>query len=110
MEVGRLLAGRDRLLDRPRHCAQPHTLTTSAGENGSIDPAPGIHTHNSGTSVTVTATPDAGYRVALWGGDCSGGDLACELTMDANKTASITFELDTGTLTLTTSAGANGSV
>ena len=86
-----------------------YTLTTSAGANGSIDPAPGTHTYDADASVTVTATPDAGYRVASWGGDCSGSGTAstCALTMDANKTASVTFQR---TYTLTTSAGANGSI
>ncbi|MXW23474.1 MAG: hypothetical protein F4Z96_02150 [Chloroflexi bacterium] len=87
-----------------------YTLTTSVGENGAIAPAAGTQSYAKGTSVTVTATPDEGYRVAAWGGDCSGGELTCQLTMDANKTASVTFELDTGTFTLTTSAGTNGSI
>ena len=87
--------------------AQTYTLTTSAGANGSIDPAAGTHSYDDGESVTVTATPDSGYRVASWGGDCSGTATTCVLTMDADKTASVTFELVT--YTLTTSAGANGS-
>ena len=87
---------------------QAYTLTTSAGANGSIDPAPGTHSYSSGVSVTVTATPDSGYRVASWGGDCSGTALTCVLTMDEDETASVTFEADT--YTLTTSAGANGSI
>ena len=85
-----------------------YTLTTSAGANGSIDPAAGMHSYVDGTSVTVTATPDSGYRVESWGGGCSGTATTCVLTMDANKTASVTFELVT--YTLTTSAGANGSI
>ena len=85
-----------------------YTLTTSAGANGSIDPAAGTHTYDAGTGVTVTATPDAGYRVGAWGGDCgTASGTTCELTMDGNRTASVTFER---TYTLTTSSGANGSI
>ncbi len=87
-----------------------HTLTTSAGANGSIDPAAGEHSYAVGTSVTVTATPDAGYRIASWGDDCSQvSGTTCELTMDADKTASVTFEPATHTLTVT-EMGAGGSV
>ncbi len=68
------------------------TLTTSAGANGTIYPSPGDHVYTRGTPVTVTATPDDGYRVASWGGDCGGKGLTCQLTMDANKTASVSFE------------------
>ena len=88
-----------------------HTLTVTAeGEGGSVTP-PGTTTHGEGEQVTVTATPEAGYRVDSWGGDCSasGANLACVLTMDGDKAASVTFEEGTA-YTLTISAGANGSV
>ena len=87
-----------------------YTLTTSSGANGGISPAAGMHGYDEDTAVTVTAAPDAGYRVASWGGDCtaSGTATTCALTMDADKTASVTFERTTHTLT--TWAGANGSI
>ena len=90
---------------------QRHTLTTSAGTNGGIDPAPGTHAYDTNTSVTVTATPDSGYRVVSWGGDCSasGTETTCVLTMDADKTASVTFEQGV-VHTLTTSSGENGGI
>ncbi len=48
-----------------------------------------------GTTVTLTATPDADSVFAGWGGDCSscGIDTNCEITMDADKTCTATFEL-----------------
>ena len=78
-----------------------YALTTSATENGGVSPLPGAYTYLDGESVTVTATPDEGYRVASWGGDCSGTTLSCTLTMDADKTARVTFERITYTLTVT---------
>ena len=88
---------------------ETQTLTTSAGANGSIDPAPGTHSYAGGTSVTVTATPDSDYRVAAWGDDCSGTTTTCVLTMDADRTASVTFESAIESLTVTV-AGEGGSV
>ena len=85
-----------------------HTLTTSVTGNGRISPLPGSYSYLSGTSVTVTATADGGYRVASWGGNCSGTATTCDLTMDANRTASVTFERITHTLTVT--AGEDGSI
>ena len=85
-------------------------LTTSAGANGSIDPPPGLHSYTENTSVTLTATPDSGYQVASWGGDCStsGAAPTCVLTVDADRTASVTFEAITYTLTI--SRGSNGHI
>ena len=86
-----------------------YTLTTAAGEGGRISPLPGTHTYLSGASVTVTATPDAGWRLASWSGDCSGTTASCALTLDANKTASVSFERIPHMLTVTVS-GEGGSV
>ncbi len=90
------------------HFMRQYTLTTTAGANGSIDPAPGTHTYNRGDSVSVRATPDRYYEVASWSGDCSGRATTCELTMDSDKTAGVTFQRITYVVTAT--AGANGSV
>ena len=49
----------------------------------------------------MTATPDERYRVASWGDDCSGTAPTCVLTMDAARTASVTFERNTHALTVT---------
>ena len=87
-----------------------YTLTTSAGSGGSISPAPGTHTYDSGSAVTVTATPNSGYRIDAWGGDCAGTSATtttCRLTMNSNRTASVSFVRQ---YTLTTSAGSGGSI
>ena len=87
------------------------TLTTSKSGAGSITPAPGTHSYRSGARVRVRATSGGLFRVASWGGDCAttpATELDCVLTMDANKTASVTFERTTYTLTATATGG--GSV
>ncbi len=86
-----------------------HTLTVSKGTGGSVDPGAGTHSYRSGALARVLAIPGSAFRVASWGGDCAGTprtETACVLTMDANKTASVTFER---AQTLTVSAGEGGS-
>lgn len=62
--------------------------------------------YSSGTTVTLTPSPTAGSTFAGWSGDldCSDGSV----TMNANKSCTATFTLNTYTITAT--AGANGSV
>ena len=85
-----------------------YALTTSAEGNGRISPLPGTYSYLSGESVTVTATPDVGHRVASWEDDCSGTASTCVLTMDEARTASVRFERVTYTLAVTATGG--GSV
>ena len=89
------------------------TLTTSKTGAGNITPAAGVYTYGRTARVRVTATPGSrsSIRVASWGGDCAATpvtETACILTMDANKTASVTFERIT--YTLTAEAVGEGSV
>ena len=49
-------------------------------------------TFDDGTVVTLAAAPDEGWRVESWGGVCSGASTTCEVTMDADQSASVAFE------------------
>lgn len=50
-----------------------------------------------GESVTIDATPSAGYRVARWEGATScGTSTSCTFTMSADRTVNIVFESTTG--------------
>ncbi|MCB1920716.1 MAG: DUF4214 domain-containing protein [Candidatus Competibacteraceae bacterium] len=96
-----------------------YALTVAkTGGNGVIvsDPA-SIHCgatctahFNSGDSVTLTATPDAGYSVSGWSGDCAGTSNRCTLTMDAAKNVTALFaNIAPTTYPLTTHTAGTGS-
>ena len=66
-------------------------------------------TYNSGTSVTLTATPAAGSYFAGWSGDCSGTGT-CAVTMNSNKSVTATFTLVTYTLSVVKTGTGSGTV
>ena len=64
------------------------TVTSApAGINCGIDCS---ETYASGTSVTLTATPGAGYNFSGWSGDCSGTG-SCTVTMNSFRSVIATF-------------------
>ena len=73
-------------------------LTIIPSGNGTITSSPaGINcgsncsaSFNSGTSVTLTATPNSGYTFSGWSGACSGTG-ACVVTLNSNQTVSASF-------------------
>jgi hypothetical protein len=77
------------------------TLTVTKSGQGTVvstaPPSPSITcggacsaNYPSGTLVTLTATPSAGWIFAGWGGACSGTGQ-CSVTMDAVKGVTATF-------------------
>lgn len=61
------------------------------------------------TVVTLSVAPDVGSSFTGWGGDCTGSD-PCDVTMDAAKSVTATFALNTYSLTVsTTGSGAVAS-
>jgi len=98
---------------------QQYTLTvTKAGTgSGMVTSNPsGINcgadcseAYNSGTSVTLTATPDAGSTFTGWSGDCSGTG-ACVVSMTSDKAATATFAQQQYTLTVTKAGTGSGTV
>ena len=64
-------------------------LTTSASPaaGGTLT---GAGTYDTGAMVTVTASPNIGYRFGSWGGDCTGTG-ACTVTMSAARTVAANF-------------------
>ena len=71
------------------------TLTvTKSGCCGTVSQSPSgpyYQDANPPVAVTLTATPNDGYQVASWGGDCS-GSATCTVGMTRNRSVSVTFE------------------
>ena len=68
--------------------------------------------YNSGTSVTLTATPVTGSTFVSWGGDCTGTG-PCVLGMTAARSVTATFNIPGGTsytLTVNKSGTGGGTV
>jgi uncharacterized repeat protein (TIGR02543 family) len=66
-------------------------LTATTPTHGSIT---GAGEYDPGSTVTVTATPDAGYIFSGWTGDATGTTNPLSLTMDADKVVGANFEPD----------------
>jgi PKD domain/Divergent InlB B-repeat domain len=62
-----------------------------------------------GTTVTVTATPDAGSLFAGWSGDCAGTGR-CQVTLDQARSVTATFALKTFDLTVSKQGTGSGTV
>jgi predicted extracellular nuclease len=93
--------------------AADKTLTVSVTGTGTITGAgiscPGdcSETYAHVTMVTLTAAAGTGFTFTGWSGACS-GTAGCTVTMDALKSVSATFAINT--YTVTAGAGANGSI
>jgi uncharacterized repeat protein (TIGR02543 family) len=82
-------------------------LTTS-GPNGTLTLSPAGGTYDSGTTVTVTATPNAGYTFTNWTSGCTGTG-ACKIVMNDNDLVSAVFTAFP-TVTVTKMGTGTGSV
>ena len=84
------------------------TLTINA-TNGTVttNPNPTNGTYDDGTSVVLTATPNAGYQFDGWSGDAGGTSTTASVVMFADRTVTATFSLIQRTLTVNAT---NGSV
>jgi hypothetical protein len=94
------------------------TLTKAGTGNGTVSSSPtGINcgstcssNYDYNTSVTLTAAPSAGSTFTGWsGGGCSGTG-SCVVTMDAAKSVTATFTLNTYVLTVSKSGTGSGLV
>jgi predicted outer membrane repeat protein len=68
-------------------------LTVISSSGGTVTPTSG--TYPRGTAVTLTATPNVGYRIESWQGTDNDGlfTQTNTVTMNRNKTVSVTFSL-----------------
>lgn len=86
------------------------SLTTdpSPPEGGSVSPA-GTTVYDTGTSVSVSAQANTGWRFHHWEGDLSGTSSPSSVTMDADKSVTAVF-VQQFTLTTEVSPAGGGSV
>jgi uncharacterized repeat protein (TIGR02543 family) len=85
---------------------QTRTLSVTVSGSGTVTSTPaGINCGASctaafaeGSTVTLTATPAAGWKFDGWSGACTGA--TCSVTMNANKSVTATFSPITYTLTV----------
>ncbi|MCE5249036.1 InlB B-repeat-containing protein [bacterium] len=74
---------------------QQYTLTLAVNTTGwgTTNPSAGAHTYDSGTVVTVTATPASGYRFVSWTGTVAGStNTTTTVTVTGNMTVTANFE------------------
>jgi len=82
-----------------------YTLTTAKQGFGDTNPIPGVHTFVHDTPVTISATPEPGWRFDHWEGDF-GDDASANpivVTMTADKSLTAVFEPVVHTLALAVS-------
>ena len=87
-----------------------YTLTVAAGTGGSVAKNPNQTSYASGTVVTLTATPAAGYTFANWSGGLTGSTNPAMITMNSNMTITANFTPVTPSLYTLTVNSTNGSV
>jgi hypothetical protein len=61
-------------------------------EGGPTEPCPASETYPFGTALTLYAEPEPGSQFLEWGGDCSGEETECELTVEEPLSVTATFE------------------
>lgn len=74
--------------------ADTRTLTIAPSTNGATNPPAGTYEVLTGSTVTIEADADAGYRVGTWTGITpapSAGSTEAEVTLDADRTVSVAF-------------------
>jgi prophage antirepressor-like protein len=89
-----------------------YTLTASSSGHGSVTLNPPGGTYASGTTVTLTPVPNADYHFVSWSGPDAGDIIntagVYTIVMNANKSVTANFAIDTYTLTV--SNDGHGSV
>jgi uncharacterized repeat protein (TIGR02543 family) len=81
---------------------QTYTLTTTVNGSGTVTRSPNATSYAGGTTVTLTATPAAGYEFVGWTGDASGSAATTTVKIIQNTTVTANF-LQQGT-------GGNGQI
>jgi hypothetical protein len=89
--------------------AAVYTLTIQTNGQGSVTRNPTNSAYPSGSVVTITATPAAGWYFSAWTGDENSTANPFNVTMSSNKVITANFQ-PLPTYTLTTSTDGAGSI
>src|SRR5439155_338545 len=79
-----------------------YALDVTTAGNGTVAKSPDHASYDHGSSVELTATPAVGYHFVAWSGDASGSANPLSVTMDAAKSITATFAINTYALDVTT--------
>jgi uncharacterized delta-60 repeat protein len=82
-----------------------YSITVNQSVGGTITLSPNNSSYYSGDSVTVTATPNAGYIFSSWGGDLTGSTNPTTITVSGNMSLSAVFTQIAYTVTLSEATG-----
>ncbi|MHA6248784.1 malectin domain-containing carbohydrate-binding protein [Pontibacter sp. CAU 1760] len=74
-----------------------YSLVVTVDGNGTVSKSPNQSTYASGSTVSLTATPAAGYKFIGWTGAASGSTATVNLTMDTDKAVTATFRPEENT-------------
>jgi uncharacterized repeat protein (TIGR02543 family) len=72
-----------------------YSLSVTTSGSGTVTKNPNQTTYASGSSVTLTATPAAGYKFMGWSGSATGTTNPLTVTMTGNKSITATFSSTT---------------
>ena len=83
------------------------TISASPAAGGSVNATPSSTTgyYNAGTSVQLTASPNAGFQFGNWTGGLSGGTNPQSLTMTAPRNVTANFSVSNSPCSFTLSPG-----
>ena len=89
----------------PSQIIRQYTLTANASDGGSVS---GGGTFESGTQVSLTATPSAGYSFSGWSNGSTANPFT--VTLNSNTTITANFQVIVNSYTLTVTAAEGGTV
>ncbi len=90
-----------------------YALTISVNGQGTTNPSVGNYNYDSGTQVTITASPASGWKFDHWSGTDNNAINPTTLTMNSNKSVTAYFvetPPEQYILTISTSPSGSGSV
>jgi len=75
-----------------RAATKTYTLTVNISPSGAGSVSPSGGNYESGTQVTLTASPASGYSFDYWSGSASGATSTITVTMNSNKSVTANFK------------------